>query len=89
MSSVKLYNICFSGSRNVRRKSVLSPRMLRPPGDDIENSPANSITSVNSIASLLREKLQVNKSLTTSSHCNGILKQEFRIKDKLIVAGKF
>lgn len=33
--------------------------MLRPPGDDIENSPANSITSVNSIASLLREKLQV------------------------------
>lgn len=52
--------LCFSGSRNVRRKSVLSPRMLRPPGDDIENSPANSITSVNSIASLLREKLQVN-----------------------------
>lgn len=54
----KFVNV-FSGARNVRRKSVLSPRMLRPPGDDIENSPANSITSVNSIASLLREKLQV------------------------------
>lgn len=49
----------FSGFRNVRRKSVLSPRMLKPPGEDIENSPANSITSVNSIASLLKEKLQV------------------------------
>ncbi|CAH1099618.1 unnamed protein product [Psylliodes chrysocephalus] len=48
-------------SRNLRRKSVLSPRMLKPPGDDLEaaaNSPANSITSVNSIASLLREKIQ-------------------------------
>ncbi|XP_074028988.1 myogenesis-regulating glycosidase isoform X2 [Leptinotarsa decemlineata] len=45
-------------SRNARRKSVLSPRMLKPPGDDIENSPANSVTSVNSIASLLKEKIQ-------------------------------
>ncbi|CAG9857402.1 unnamed protein product [Phyllotreta striolata] len=48
-------------TRNVRRKSVLSPRMLRPPADELEaaaNSPANSITSVNSIASLLREKIQ-------------------------------
>ncbi|KAG5886008.1 hypothetical protein JTB14_018425 [Gonioctena quinquepunctata] len=35
--------------------------MLKPPGDDIENgvnSPANSVTSVNSIASLLKEKIQ-------------------------------
>ncbi|KAJ8985628.1 hypothetical protein NQ317_015123 [Molorchus minor] len=47
-------------TRNVRRKSVLSPRMLKPPGDEEtgSNSPANSITSVNSLASLLREKIQ-------------------------------
>lgn len=54
----------FSGSRNVRRKSItLSPKMLSPPdlNDYAGNhSPANSITSVNSLASLLREKIQVN-----------------------------
>nr|CAI5849212.1 unnamed protein product [Callosobruchus analis] len=59
-------NIC-GYNRSVRRKSVLSPvtpiRMQKGPGDDIEaanHSPANSITSVNSIASLLREKIQVS-----------------------------
>ncbi|XP_060526569.1 myogenesis-regulating glycosidase isoform X2 [Cylas formicarius] len=48
-------------TRNARRKSVLSPRMLTPPGQDEfsdSNSPANSVTSVNSLASLLREKIQ-------------------------------
>lgn len=47
-------------SRNARRKSItISPRMLRPPCDDDDNnSPANSITSVNSLASLFREKIQ-------------------------------
>ncbi|CAH1135129.1 unnamed protein product [Ceutorhynchus assimilis] len=48
-------------SRNVRRKSVLSPRMLTPPDPaDFSdgNSPANSVTSVNSLASLLKEKIQ-------------------------------
>jgi hypothetical protein len=35
--------------------------MLKPPGEDESgsNSPANSITSINSLASLLREKMQV------------------------------
>ncbi|XP_049820816.1 myogenesis-regulating glycosidase isoform X3 [Aethina tumida] len=47
--------------RNARRKSVTSPRMLRPPGDEESgsNSPAHSVTSNNSFASLLREKIQV------------------------------
>ncbi|XP_044259481.1 myogenesis-regulating glycosidase isoform X1 [Tribolium madens] len=47
--------------RNARRKSVTSPRMLKPPVDDESgsNSPANSITSINSLASLLREKMQM------------------------------
>ncbi|XP_063908842.1 myogenesis-regulating glycosidase isoform X3 [Zophobas morio] len=48
--------------RNARRKSVTSPpRMLKPPGEDESgsNSPANSITSINSLASLLREKMQM------------------------------
>ncbi|XP_050517920.1 myogenesis-regulating glycosidase [Diabrotica virgifera virgifera] len=45
--------------RSVRRKSVLSPRMLKPPEDtELGGSPSNSITSVNSIASLLKEKIQ-------------------------------
>ncbi|XP_019763989.1 myogenesis-regulating glycosidase isoform X2 [Dendroctonus ponderosae] len=47
--------------RNVRRKSVLSPRMLTlpEPGDFSDsNSAANSVTSVNSLASLLKEKIQ-------------------------------
>ncbi|KAL1509393.1 hypothetical protein ABEB36_004142 [Hypothenemus hampei] len=47
--------------RNVRRKSVLSPKMLTPPelGDYPDNhSGGNSITSVNSLASLLKEKIQ-------------------------------
>ncbi|XP_044756321.1 myogenesis-regulating glycosidase isoform X2 [Coccinella septempunctata] len=44
--------------RNARRKSVTNPRMLRPTGDE-ESSPANSITSNNSLASLLREKMQM------------------------------
>ncbi|KAK9874962.1 hypothetical protein WA026_005777 [Henosepilachna vigintioctopunctata] len=43
--------------RNARRKSVINPRMLRATGD--EESPANSITSINSLASLLREKMQM------------------------------
>lgn len=45
--------------QRVRRKSVLSPRMLKPQedGELSPNSPTNSITSVNSIASLLREKI--------------------------------
>ncbi|KAK9739609.1 hypothetical protein QE152_g8850 [Popillia japonica] len=44
--------------RNVRRKSVT--RMLKPGEYDAgAYSPANSITSVNSLASLLREKIQV------------------------------
>ncbi|KAJ8965872.1 hypothetical protein NQ314_003852 [Rhamnusium bicolor] len=57
----------FGISRNVRRKSVLSPRMLKPPGDEESgsNSPANSITSVNSLASLLREKNTVLENLIT------------------------
>ncbi|XP_076259597.1 myogenesis-regulating glycosidase isoform X2 [Rhynchophorus ferrugineus] len=50
------------GSRNVRRKSItISPKMLSPPDlNDFagNHSPANSITSVNSLASLLREKIQ-------------------------------
>ncbi|XP_030756966.1 myogenesis-regulating glycosidase [Sitophilus oryzae] len=50
------------GSRNVRRKSItVSPRMLSPPDPNDfpgNHSPANSITSVNSLASLLREKIQ-------------------------------
>ncbi|CAH1992710.1 unnamed protein product [Acanthoscelides obtectus] len=57
-------NIC-GYNRSVRRKSVLSPvtpvKMQKGPGEDIEaanHSPANSITSVNSLASLLREKIQ-------------------------------
>ncbi|KAF5283626.1 hypothetical protein FQA39_LY17275 [Lamprigera yunnana] len=49
--------------RKYRRKSVSSPpvKMLKPTGydDDRSNSPANSITSINSLASLLREKMQV------------------------------
>jgi hypothetical protein len=49
--------------RNARRKSVTSPpsKMLKPPGEDESgsNSPANSITSINSLASLLREKMQM------------------------------
>ncbi|KAF5289192.1 hypothetical protein FQR65_LT00078 [Abscondita terminalis] len=49
--------------RNYRRKSITNPplKMLKPNGDDDErsNSPANSITSINSLASLLREKMQV------------------------------
>ncbi|XP_066262910.1 myogenesis-regulating glycosidase isoform X2 [Euwallacea similis] len=48
-------------SRNVRRKSVLSPKMLTPPdpSDFVGgNSSGNSITSVNSLASLLKEKIQ-------------------------------
>ncbi|CAH1992712.1 unnamed protein product [Acanthoscelides obtectus] len=59
-------NIC-GYNRSVRRKSVLSPvtpvKMQKGPGEDIEaanHSPANSITSVNSLASLLREKIQVS-----------------------------
>ncbi|XP_018567026.1 myogenesis-regulating glycosidase isoform X2 [Anoplophora glabripennis] len=46
--------------RNVRRKSVLSPKMLTIPGDEESGStsPANSVTSINSLASLLREKIQ-------------------------------
>ncbi|XP_031337819.1 myogenesis-regulating glycosidase isoform X1 [Photinus pyralis] len=49
--------------KNYRRKSVTSPplKMLKPQGDDDDrsNSPANSITSINSLASLLREKMQM------------------------------
>ncbi|XP_017773034.1 PREDICTED: uncharacterized family 31 glucosidase KIAA1161 isoform X2 [Nicrophorus vespilloides] len=48
--------------RHARRKSItLSPKMLKPPGDDESgsNSPGNSITSINSLASLLREKMQM------------------------------
>ncbi|XP_050303978.1 myogenesis-regulating glycosidase isoform X2 [Anthonomus grandis grandis] len=48
-------------ARNVRRKSVLSPKMLTPPDPSDftdSNSPANSVTSVNSLASLLKEKIQ-------------------------------
>ncbi|XP_057651254.1 myogenesis-regulating glycosidase [Diorhabda carinulata] len=46
--------------QRVRRKSVLSSTMLKPPiEEDLSpNSPTNSITSVNSIASLLKEKFQ-------------------------------
>lgn len=43
--------------RSIRRKSVIYPRMLRNNAED--ESPANSITSVNSLASLLREKMQM------------------------------
>ncbi|KAJ8914957.1 hypothetical protein NQ315_002481 [Exocentrus adspersus] len=53
-------NLVQGKSRNVRRKSVLMPKMLSPSGDEESGSPspANSITSVNSLASLLREKIQ-------------------------------
>lgn len=44
----------------MRRKSVISPRMLKLMDDASgSNSPANSVTSNNSLGSLLREKIQV------------------------------
>ncbi|XP_018320053.1 myogenesis-regulating glycosidase isoform X2 [Agrilus planipennis] len=50
--------------RNYRRKSVTVPpaKMLKPPVDDDDSrstSPANSVASVNSLASLLKEKMQM------------------------------
>lgn len=51
--------------RNARRKSVINPEMLKTHDDDFldtpgSTSPGNSITSINSLASLLKEKMQVS-----------------------------
>ena len=46
-------------SRNARRKSVAPPG-FRMKDDGIDYSPQNSVTSINSIASLLKEKLMVS-----------------------------
>lgn len=50
--------------RNARRKSTAVKRTAGADDEDfldsMESSPNNSITSVNSLASLLKEKMQVN-----------------------------
>lgn len=58
---VNMYNYCRVPKRTARKKSVMP---IRAPMDDSdlelpENSPGNSITSINSISSLLKEKLSM------------------------------
>lgn len=52
--------------RNARRKSTAVKRTAGADDEDfldsMESSPNNSITSVNSLASLLKEKMQVSNS---------------------------
>lgn len=70
------------GSRNVRRKSItVSPRMLSPPDPNDfpgNHSPANSITSVNSLASLLREKNTESTSDNTKKEVQRLQNQSVR-----------
>lgn len=51
--------------RSARRKSTINQDMLKPNDEDFldtpgSTSPGNSITSINSLASLLKEKMQVS-----------------------------
>ena len=48
-------------SRNARKKSIAPPGFrVKDDGNGIDYSPQNSVTSINSIASLLKEKIMVS-----------------------------